>query len=78
MSDLLSDRARILLILDRERAGEANEAVIQACQSALNVIDRDPRGYGAQFITESLGDTKHESDARGIMADYYSAREGKD
>ncbi|MGB9154369.1 MAG: hypothetical protein WCD70_14920 [Alphaproteobacteria bacterium] len=27
---------------------------------------------------DDLGDNKHESDARGIMADYYSAREGKD
>ena len=62
MSDLLSDRARILLILDRERAGEANQSVIQACQSALNVIDRDPRGFGAQFITESLGDDREGKD----------------
>ena len=71
MSDLLSDRARILLILDRERAGEANEAIVQACESCLRALDMDKRGYGAQFITESLGDDKHESDARGIMADYY-------
>jgi hypothetical protein len=78
MSDLLSDRARILLILDRERAGEANEAVIVACQASLRALDMDKRGYGAQFITESLGDNKHESDARVIMGDYYSAREGKD
>ncbi len=53
MRDLLSERVRILLILDRERAGEANTAVIQACESALKVIDTDPRGYAPQFITES-------------------------
>ena len=53
MSDLLSDRARILLILDRERTGEANEAVIVACQASLRALDMDKRGYGAQFIERS-------------------------
>ena len=56
MSDLLSDRARILLILDRERAGEANEAIVQAGESCLRALDMDKRGYGAQFIERSQKD----------------------
>lgn len=53
MTDLLSDRARILLLLDRELFGQRNEAVLQACNSALAALDRDPRGYAPQYVVES-------------------------
>ena len=67
MTDLLSDRLRILLIRDRERAGEANEAIVQACESCLRALDMDKRGYGAQFIERSQPDDEQETLRRELL-----------
>ena len=48
MTDLMHDRLKVLLVLEREKATEYNVGVIAACDAALRAIDRDPRWINLQ------------------------------